>query len=35
MARTTEITSQRKTGIGQEVLGFKNACIISVPAEGK
>ena len=30
MARTTEITSQRKTGIGHEVLGFKNACVISL-----
>jgi len=24
-----------QTGIGHEVLGFKNACIISVPDEGK
>ena len=30
MARTTEITSQRKTGIGHEVLGFKNAYVISL-----
>jgi hypothetical protein len=35
MARMTAITSRRKTGIGREVLGFKNACIISAPGAGK
>jgi len=28
MARTMEITSQRKTGIGHEILIFKRACTI-------
>jgi hypothetical protein len=35
MARTTEITSRPKTGIGRGVLGFKNGCIISAPDERK
>jgi prephenate dehydrogenase len=34
MARTTEITYRRKTGIGPGAPGFKNACIIFVPDEG-
>jgi hypothetical protein len=32
MARMMEITFRRKTGIGHEILGFKSACTISVPA---
>lgn len=34
MARTTEITYRRKTGIGLGAPGFKKGCIISVPDEG-
>jgi hypothetical protein len=35
MARMMEITFRRKTGIGHEILGFKSACTISVPAAGR
>ena len=35
MARMTEITFRRKTGIGHEILGFKSAFIISAPDAGK
>jgi len=35
MARTMEITSQRKTGIGHVILGFKRACTIFALNAGK
>src|SRR5215470_16769541 len=35
MARTLAITSQRKNGIGHEILGFKRACTISASNAGK
>ena len=35
MARTLAITSQRKNGIGHEILGFKRACAIFASNAGK
>ena len=35
MAGMMEITFRRKTGIGQEILGFKSVCTISAPNADK